>query len=322
MSSEAPGTILVLGASGFLGSNIALSAVRTHRVIAHSSTRPVRHPDVVPVVFDVLGTDSIEDLVASHDVDLVVNCVALTSLEECESHPERATSINAAFPGDLARRCRGVGVPPRLVHVSTDAVFGATTGPHSDASTPSPIGAYGRSKFTGEAEVLSADPSALVMRTNVVGWSPTRKKSLLEYFHDNLVLGRSVPGFTDVMFRPVSAQAFWRMCTAWLAETEVTGRGGIRHATGRDRLSKHDFGRLVATCFELDPELVVASSIADSHLTAPRSNDLDVLPSVVPDPGHRITRLAEDLRELRSLGEAGWREELGLFAPQEEGTAT
>ena len=55
---------------------------------------------------------------------------------------------------------------------STDYVFDggvkSAKGPYAESDATSPLNIYGSSKLAGEKAVMEADPSALVLRTNVV----------------------------------------------------------------------------------------------------------------------------------------------------------
>ena len=64
----------------------------------------------------------------------------------------------------------------KVVWYSTDYVFdgggptgkGTPVGPYPETAKPAPLNVYGSSKLAGEAAMLAADSSALVIRTNVV----------------------------------------------------------------------------------------------------------------------------------------------------------
>ena len=242
----------------------------------------------------------------------VINCAALADVDSCERQPDLARRINAEVPGELAAACSAVGA--WLVHVSTDAVFGDLTEPVVESSEVSPINVYGRTKADGEAAVLEHSANALVVRTNIVGWSPTGTRSLLEYFWNGLSVGTTLRGFSDVWFRPIPVTTLWPLVQSWL-EHEQPGVP-IRHATGTRLLSKYDFGRCGAEEFGFDPSLVTAASAIEGGLLARRQHRLDVLPSEAGPgfDGARYPREAQaGLSALQDLANSGLRSQLGGF---------
>ena len=101
--------------------------------------------------------------------DVVVNCAALSNVDAAEGDPDRAHAVNAAGPENLARACAEAGA--RLIHISTDYVFGGGAPPprpYEIDDAPDPLSVYGRTKLGGERAVLSALPGAHVVRTSWV----------------------------------------------------------------------------------------------------------------------------------------------------------
>jgi dTDP-4-dehydrorhamnose reductase len=99
----------------------------------------------------------------------IINCAALTNVDQCEDMPDRAMVVNAHGPGLLAHACERMGL--LLVHLSTDYVFDGTQGiPYEEADPPRPLSAYGRSKLDGERRVAERMPSGqfLILRTSWV----------------------------------------------------------------------------------------------------------------------------------------------------------
>lgn len=99
--------------------------------------------------------------------DVVVNCAALTNVDDAESDPVGAHAINAVGPANLADACARVGA--RLVHLSTDYVFsGDDARPYEVGDRTGPLSVYGRSKLDGELAVHAVLPDAHVVRTSWV----------------------------------------------------------------------------------------------------------------------------------------------------------
>jgi dTDP-4-dehydrorhamnose reductase len=95
----------------------------------------------------------------------VVNCAAWTAVDEAEQHEGRALAVNGRGPGYIAAACAATGA--RLVHVSTDYVFGGDARrPYREDDPPGPRTAYGRTKLAGESAVRRLLPgSGYVVRT-------------------------------------------------------------------------------------------------------------------------------------------------------------
>jgi len=302
-----PRHVLVLGAGGFLGSEVARALTAKHpeadRLTLHlrrpmdpGSATTRDGPQVVDA--DLADLDRAERLLDDVRPDLIVNCAALADVDACERDPDRADLLNHRLPARLAAWTAHSGA--RLVHVSTDAVFDGHGGPYDLDATPSPINVYGRSKRAGEAAVLAADPAALVVRTNIVGWSPTGTRSLLEHFVGRLSRGEPAPGWTDVHVRPLPVHWFWPGCERAIA----AGMTGIVHLTGPELLSKHAFGQRVAEAFDLDPGLVVPVAGLTDTTRATRPPRLDVVPSTLHGALLTPDDLDRGLAELRTLRDA------------------
>lgn len=307
--------ILIVGASGFLGANLALCAAGDNEVVAQMRQPMPSTLGVRTVRSELLGPRDLSRLLADVRPTCVVNCAALADVDHCERDPALAYELNAAFPRSLAIECAAQEIS--LIHISTDAVFGMADGPFTTEDPVDPINEYGRSKAAGERAVLDELPSAIVARTNIYGWSPTGTRSLLEFFVGALEHKRQVLGFADVLFRPTSVLGLWDPLHSWMADSRVSGVGGVRHATGSELVSKYEFGRRVAEAFGLDATLIQQASVDDGGLRALRSRCLDVLPSAVPaahpsnpaQPG-----LNASLDRLRLARAAGWRDRLSEFA--------
>ncbi|MCX4997455.1 dTDP-4-dehydrorhamnose reductase [Streptomyces longwoodensis] len=146
---------LVIGAAGMLGRDTVAELAR-------------RGEDVTGLdraALDVTRPDAVEEAVAAHRPDLVVNCAAYTAVDAAEHDEPRALRVNGDGPAHLARACARHDA--RLVHVSTDYVFpGTARTPYPEDAPPAPRTAYGRTKLAGERAVLTALPDACaVVRT-------------------------------------------------------------------------------------------------------------------------------------------------------------
>ncbi|HMB24001.1 MAG TPA: SDR family oxidoreductase [Anaerolineales bacterium] len=260
--------ILITGASGLLGISLALEALREHEVVGVDRGTLKSAP--FPLVkADLLYLDAIDSIFEQVQPDWLINCAALANLEACEEDPERARILNAEIPGELAEACLKKGV--RFVHISTDAVFdGEKTAPYTEADLPNPLGVYAQTKLDGERAVQAVDAKALVARVNFYGWSLSGRRSLSEFFVNNLSAGREVNGFTDVTFCPTFVNHTVHTLLAMLEK----GLCGLYHVVGGEAMSKYQFGVEIARRFGLRENLIQPKSVLSSSLTARRSHNL------------------------------------------------
>lgn len=141
---------LVLGAGGQLGSDL-LWLLGGESGAAHTD-------------LSVTDLSSLRRALEHRQASVVFNCAAYNGVDQAESEPEVAHTVNSQGAFNAAVACREAGA--RLVHFSTNFVFdGRLDRPYVESDTPNPLGVYARSKLEGERRVLEALPGALVVRT-------------------------------------------------------------------------------------------------------------------------------------------------------------
>ena len=274
--------ILITGASGLLGINLALEAARQHVVFGQVNTNPI-FPEVFSVLKkDLLEQDAVAELIYKTQPDWVIHCAALANLDACEKNPELAWELNTEIPRKFARQCRKGGA--RLLHVSTDAVFDGLSGGYNETDLPNPLGSYAQTKLAAEIAVADSNPDAIIARVNLFGWSLKGRRSLAEFFFNNLAAGKGVMGFSDVYFCPLLvndiAEIFLKML-----EMEMSG---IYHVLSSDSMSKYEFGVTIARKFGFDPKLIAPNKVSEAGLSAARSPNLIL----------RVDKLIHDLGEI------------------------
>ena len=146
--------ILITGANGQLGRSLQrLGGVSPHNYIC---------TDVAEL--DITDAGAVLRAVREQGIDVIVNCAAYTDVEKAEEAEARADLLNHKAAGNLAAAAKETGAT--LFHVSTDYVFDGTAHtPYTEDVTPSPLGAYGRTKLAGERAVMASGCRYLIFRT-------------------------------------------------------------------------------------------------------------------------------------------------------------
>lgn len=262
--------ILITGASGLLGLNLALEAAAQHEVYGTAKDHLIHTGAFKVLHCDLLAPGAVEKLLDQTQPEWVIHCAAQANVDACEANPVLASQLNTELPTELANHVARGGA--RLVHISTDAVFDGQRGGYSEEDEPNPLGIYARTKLDGERAVAQANPDAIIARVNLFGWSIMGSRSLGEFFVTNLSAGRHVMGFTDVIFCPLLANHLAQILIKML-ESDLSG---LYHVVSRECLSKYEFGLRVAQKFSLDGSLITPTSVQQSGLAAARSPNLSL----------------------------------------------
>ena len=195
----------------------------------------------------------------------------------------------------------------RMDITDRDEVMAEVGACYRETDAPNPINAYARSKLRGENHVRECASRHVIVRTNMYGWNLLPKQSLAEWILGRLREGKTVPGFTDVVFNPLLVND--------LSDLLLTicdhGLEGTYHLGAGDHASKHRFAQMIAELYGIDPARVepVDSDKVDMAARRPKVTYLDcsVIEGVL---GCRMPALDAGLRRFRTLEDEAYQEDL------------
>lgn len=284
--------VLVLGGTGFLGSHFVRSLGK--RAVAHTTKKNYQEANVNfrEMVFQKNQIDDIKVFLEKENCGTIVNCVALADIEKCEQDQKLAYWLNCELPEILATISKSLG--SRFVHISTDAVFDGSARLRTEEDCPSPLSIYGKSKLDGEQLVLESYPESLVARVNFFGHSDN-KPSIFNFFYENLISQRSVSGFTDVFFTPLYVIDLVNA----IMELLTLNTSGLVHVVGSERMSKYDFGLLIAEIFNLPATFLKKGLMSGSNGAALRSLDLSLSNDKIRSLGINLPSVRDGLSILK-----------------------
>lgn len=248
-------TLLVVGASGFLGAEVCRQAVAVgERVVGTYHARVVDLPGVVPLCLDVRDRAAVRELVARVRPDTVV----------ATPYVYGDWAVTADGAANIAYASTEVGA--RLVHLSSDAVHGGRPEPYGDDDPPSPVFPYGAAKAAAETAVRVLDPAAALVRTSLIVGEGSKQIQLCI----DAIDGRASL-FTDELRCPVDVVDL----AAAVLELAGTDFAGLLNVAGPDAVSRAEMGLLVARRYGLDPSRMRTCVGAESGLQRPTEVRLD-----------------------------------------------
>ena len=184
------------------------------------------------------------------------------------SGPEAMTTI-VEGSANVAAAAAAAGA--RLVHVSTDLVFGGSPSHYGEAAPLSPVDAYGRAKAAAEAAVAAGCPGAVIARPSLLygdeQLSPAQQAVL-----DAVDGVHPMAFFTDEVRCPSHVVDVAAALVILCERREVTGP---LHLGGPEALSRYELACLVAAWAGRAPELVHPARQADHDVPRPGHVVLD-----------------------------------------------
>ncbi len=255
------------GAGGLLGQKLCsqLAGRKDFDLIA-AVRKPTGKEKVFTVTLDISEQASALQLVHRHRPQFVVNCAAMTQVDDCETRREQCWAANVTGVQNLVQASESVGA--QLIHVSTDFVFDGSHGPLSEEEAPRPVNYYGQTKLEGEKLVMkSSVPWAIVRTVLVYGVTddPSRSNIVL-WAKSNLELHKPLRVVNDQFRTPTLAEDL----AAGIVLIIENGAQGIFHISGKDMLTPYQIAMRVARHFHLDESLITETDSGQFRQPAQR----------------------------------------------------
>ena len=105
--------ILITGATGFLGSRLALYYKDKYELLLPT------HGEL-----NVSREEAVMAYMEESRPDIVIHCAALINTWYCEQHPEDSHRVNVQGTVKLAKACKNIGA--KLIFMSSDQVYNGT----------------------------------------------------------------------------------------------------------------------------------------------------------------------------------------------------
>jgi dTDP-4-dehydrorhamnose reductase len=192
------------------------------------------------IAHDLEQGSGLKELLDDSAAPIVINCAALASPALCEERRGAASALNVELPRALGEWSAESGA--RVIHVSTDLVFGANEPPaggFTEADEPDPLSYYGESKADGEAALMERAPGALVVRLPLLYGDPKGTgRGASEALFSSLARGERPNLFTDEWRCPLPVS----VAAEALAELADVQFRGVLHVAGAERVSRFELG--------------------------------------------------------------------------------
>ena len=254
--------IAVIGSNGQLGTDIVQVLQEKFSIV------PLTRSDL-----DITSSDNVQSLITSLKPDVVINCAAFHRLDDCETDPITAFTVNSIGALNVSLACASVGA--KCVYISTDYVFdGLTQSSYTETDMANPINVYGTSKLAAEHLVRQNSPNHLIIRVaGLYGKAGSSGKggNFIESILGKIKSGEPLKVVTDIKTNPTY--------TRHVAETLMilldSNMSGLFHVTNSDSTTWYEFTKEIVKITENNvPVERILSSQYPSKANRPENSSL------------------------------------------------
>lgn len=232
--------ILIFGSNSKTGKALRKQAANTQYEYVWVSSKPINDlPELHSYVSIPSDGDLENEVVRILDDNMpnvVVNLIAYTDVDGCESNVEKSRSLNFKVPEILAEWSFVNNA--KLIHISTDYVYNGDNGPYDINDPTSDVNLCKYAEDKRDSEKIVLELGGCVIRTNVLySTDPDIDEGFLKWlrtrFNDQDLKQISI--VDDQYNNPCSVEDLSRSIMSVINK----GITGIIHAGGRDWLSRY-----------------------------------------------------------------------------------
>jgi len=294
-----PIKVLIIGSNGLLGQSLVnrLSGKDSYTLFAMASgeNRNTTSLNLNYSKIDITNFTTIQQEVSDIAPHFIINALALTNVDSCETEKDLCDFVNVEFVAKLAKLSKEFNV--HLIHISTDFIFDGKTGRYAENSNPNPINYYGLSKWKAEQEIDEIGCTYSILRTILVYGkvSNMKRNNIVLWLKQSLEEGKQLSIVNDQFRMPTYVGSIVAACELVMQQKAT----GTYHISGSEYLSIYEMAIQVADYYKLDQTLLNSVDSNTFTQTAKRPAKTGfVLDKAINELGFQPLSLKEGLTQM------------------------
>jgi len=247
--------VLVTGSRGQLGTYVVDQLNSDFLVI------PSSRNGLDDIKLDISDRTSVSCVLKKYDPDIVINCAALSNVDECERFKDKAQSVNVEGLKNIVKFSKK---KTKIIQVSTDYVFDGKEETYYESSIPNPINLYGKTKLEAENFLRGSNRDYLIIRTSSVFSHDFN--SFFQWVYYNLSKKNKIKVVSDLYSTPTWSKSL----AVAIQKSIIMDTKGLYHYAGLNPISRLDFSKLICKYFNFDKSLLISSTTQEMMFAAKR----------------------------------------------------
>jgi len=275
--------ILIIGASGFLGSKLMNFLSKENEVLGAviENKKGILH-------LDATNKREVLDFLEKENPQVVIDLVALTSSLSCEQNPELCKTLNYETAKNIAYACRKTGA--KMIFISSSYIFDGKKGNYSEEDIPQPINEYGKCKVLAEKEVLKLENSIVLRTTIMYGYNG---KDNPNGVFDKILSGREILlGDPNQLRNPIFVDDV-ALIISFLLKKNCNG---LFHMAGQNQMTMLEFLNGLEQTVRKESKIIISKS-SSALVKHPKNDTLN--PSKLASLGIKTRSFKEGINLLK-----------------------
>ena len=258
--------VLILGASGLIGSNL-YNYLKMKKINVIGTYYNNKNKKLIK--FNFLK-DKLSNLKEINTITHAIFVSGLSNkLDQVEKEYQNESEFGYKKTKDLMNECYKKNI--KVIYVSSDAVFDGKTGNYKENSARKPINKYGLIKFKIEKFIQRKFAKYLILRISKVISFRKKDKSILSEIINSLKKNKDSVFSNDEIFSPIFINDF---CEKTL-NLILNNKKGVYHLNSIKKTSRYEIARKVSSIFKfkINPKKCKINSI---NLLAKRGMNMNL----------------------------------------------
>jgi len=242
--------ILILGASGLIGSNLFQELKRNGHYVKGTYHKKKLFKTLIRVKLSNIA--KIKRVIMRIKPNVIVNCAGFSWVDGCELYKLRGKNENWIYPKKIAAFANSKQI--RFIHLSTSYIFNGNKKLYSENDMPNPISTYGKYKQHAERDILKINKNNVIVRTMGVVGLEKNEKNFLYTVLNSVKNGIPLKVANDQHGNLTNAKDL----AAGICKIIEQKKSGIFHLAGDNPLlSRYEAALKICKNYNLNKELII-----------------------------------------------------------------
>jgi len=224
--------ILILGSSGFLG-KLIYKKIKNNFNVINNGLKKKR--------ISLVSFKKTNELLLNINPNLIINCAALTNIDQCEKFPKKSYDVNVKAVENIFKVKKKNNLNFFFIQFSNDSLYDSKNNiNNNETKIPKINNIYSRHKNL--VEKICLKNKSLIFRTNFFG---KYKNNITNWIYKETVSKnkKEINLFDDINFSPLRATKIAEIIS-YIIQKGYYNKNGIYNLGSRNGLSKYNFAIL------------------------------------------------------------------------------